>query len=852
MAHVVGACLAAAALSLAGLLASGARWRRGGAIRSGLYAAGIAAGGALIVLVVRGGLDQEALLGSALAFGGALGCARARPDWNPPGQAFLGILAVTCVAFVVYAADFTLSGSLSLPAQLAGIVLIAIEVFALGLLIVGTHEVLDVVARVRWRRRTEGTDATKFQPFVSIQVPTHNEPPELVQETLRALSAIEYPSYEVLVLDNNTEDPALWEPLSETCRELGFRFVHLENWPGFKAGALNHGLEICDERAEVIAVVDADFIVAPDFLARTAGYFADPQMAIVQTAQGFRSDIDSAYLRRLALTYKSFDEITMPSRNERNGIIFAGTMGLLRRSALVQAGGWGEWCVTEDAEVSLRILARGYTSVYVEREFGRGVMPLTFAALKRQRFRWCLGGVQLLRRHWRILLTGRDAAPDGADLRLTRAQRYDYLSGALQWFQALVTVGFTALLLVGVTSDLVGLGLTLRPLAGLFVAAPLLLLVLGLAKGFWGLRARLRVGWLDAVAVFGIFVSLSWAVALACLQGLTGRSAAFLRTPKFSERQKLRHALQATKVETAVACLCGFGAVTAATAGAGLDSVFLAILCGWSTIVFSSAPATAYAASRAELPSDALRRRRELDGRRTRMLSVARPRALGYAGAAATVMLLFMASTLAIGPTGGGIGGLLRPGSETEARADDRRGADDATATATAAPSGARERIGPPPAGRGREAAGGGGGGAANGGDLNAVTRGRRPRVPSLSPGDPRPVPGVGEPTRSPADPAPGGSTAPASEPEPGAPARPSPSPQPGATPGARPTATPTPQPGATPDARPTATPTPQPRPSPQPTATPTPRPTPMPRPVPTPRATTTPSPRPTATPTPP
>ena len=87
----------------------------------------------------------------------------------------------------------------------------------------------------------------------------------------------------------------------------------------------------------------------------------------------------SEYLRRLALTYKAFDEVTMPSRNERNAIIFAGTMGLIRRNALVDAGGWAEWCVTEDAELSLRILGSGYTGIYVDESFGRGVMPLAVA-----------------------------------------------------------------------------------------------------------------------------------------------------------------------------------------------------------------------------------------------------------------------------------------------------------------------------------------------------------------------------------------------------------------------------------------------------------------------------------------
>jgi len=124
----------------------------------------------------------------------------------------------------------------------------------------------------------------------------------------------------------------------------------------------------------------------------------------------------------------------MPARNERDSIIFAGTMGLLRRSALERLGGWDEWTITEDAETSLRLLRAGWSGFYVGESFGRGIMPLTFAALKRQRFRWCFGGMQILRKHWRELMPW-DRHPGN---RLSFGQRMDYLLGGLQWLNDLV------------------------------------------------------------------------------------------------------------------------------------------------------------------------------------------------------------------------------------------------------------------------------------------------------------------------------------------------------------------------------------------------------------------------------
>jgi cellulose synthase/poly-beta-1,6-N-acetylglucosamine synthase-like glycosyltransferase len=92
--------------------------------------------------------------------------------------------------------------------------------------------------------------------------------------------------------------------------------------------------------------------------------------------------------------YSYFFSTSMPSRNERDSIIFAGTMGLLRRSVLESLGGWDEWCITEDAEASLRMLRAGYSGLFLPRSYGQGIMPLTFAALKSQPFRWCFGGMQ--------------------------------------------------------------------------------------------------------------------------------------------------------------------------------------------------------------------------------------------------------------------------------------------------------------------------------------------------------------------------------------------------------------------------------------------------------------------------
>src|SRR6266576_1406655 len=241
-----------------------------------------------------------------------------------------------------------------------------------------------------------------------LHVPAHNEPPDMVIDTLRSLLRLDYPRYEVICIDDNTDDERLWRPVEQWCARHGVKFVHLADWPGYKSGALNYALRnMTDPGAGIIGVVDSDYQIEPGFLRRCAPAFADPWIGFVQSPQDYRGWQEAPYYRRLYYSYKYFFAVSQPSRNEHDGAIFAGTMGLIRRVALEQLGGWDEWCITEDAELSLRLLRAGWHGLHMDQTWGRGIMPLTFEGLKGQRYRWCFGGIQILRMHWRSLIPGR-------------------------------------------------------------------------------------------------------------------------------------------------------------------------------------------------------------------------------------------------------------------------------------------------------------------------------------------------------------------------------------------------------------------------------------------------------------
>jgi cellulose synthase/poly-beta-1,6-N-acetylglucosamine synthase-like glycosyltransferase len=504
--------------------------------------------------------------------------------WSFMAAQLFVVLVLASVTYLVYAVIVAAFDPLGPIAWIGSAVLTLLEAFALALGLSYAFEILDVLGR---RDYPLPRPPPGYQPFVVLQVPTYNEPVEIVGRTLASLDKLDYPGLLVQVVDNNTEDPAVWRPLEQVCRELGtrFTFLHLENWPGYKAGALNEATRRLPPEAEVVGIVDADYAVEPQWLRAVAGYFADPRVAFVQTPQNYRDWGDDRYLRGLFYSYKYFFDLTMPARAHRNAIIFAGTMGLIRRSALEQIGGWNPDTVTEDAEASLRMLGAGYSGVYVPAPYGQGLMPLTFDGLKKQRFRWALGGIQILRTHWRELLPFTRHR-----LRLTAAQRIHYLLGSVQWFGDLLIAVFTVLLLITAAAAFFQHRLPVREISGPAVLVPLVFLVSGVGRALWALRVRSATNWGDAFRALRVWFALSWVVTLACLRGLISRQAAFLRTPKKKAgRATILQALRSSLAESSLTGLALLAAVVMIVATPSIATAILAILLFYLAAVYSSA-----------------------------------------------------------------------------------------------------------------------------------------------------------------------------------------------------------------------------------------------------------------------
>jgi cellulose synthase/poly-beta-1,6-N-acetylglucosamine synthase-like glycosyltransferase len=654
------------------LLAIGHRVRFSSRIVGVLFAGVVTFGAAELLTRWLDLVPRYALVGGAVGFVVTVVIVLALPYWNPVGQIFLGAFLTGAGTYLAVAAYLTAAPGLSVAGRLASAILFALELMALVVAGYFAFEGMDTLCRTRSTRAIPPPDPA-YRPRVALLVPAYNEPADMLLETVRSLEAIDYPHLEIMVVDNNTPDPETYRPVAEYCAgRPRVTFLHIEA-EGFKAGALNVvQREHLDPGIEIIGVIDADYLVDPDYLNRVVGHFARPSVAFVQTPQDYREYEGDPYLTACYDAYKYFFVSSMPSRNERNSIIFAGTMGLIRRRVLDELGGWPEWCLTEDSETSLRMLKAGYEGVYVNESMGRGIMPLTFATFKSQRFRWCFGGIQIMRRHFRAMLPGRRTAAN----RLGLGQRLDYLFGTgLVWFNDLLYLGFTAVLLVTAFLILVGTGAPFRPLLGGLTLLPAALIASGLLRALWSLRLRSGIGWRRALLALVNWLSVSWTVAVASMQALIRSKAVFLRTPK--ERsgaaaplvERLWTALRDAKVETVLAgLLWACGVAVALTGGA---TVLLLALFAWQGLVYASAPVMSWLNVRTVLTPQ-LERRRRSELRRER--AAAR---LPYyaAGGVAVAAAAFIAFILGLGGSNpgsppGGLevprtpdgGGILDPG----------------------------------------------------------------------------------------------------------------------------------------------------------------------------------------------
>jgi cellulose synthase (UDP-forming) len=260
-------------------------------------------------------------------------------------------------------------------------------------------------------------------PAVDVFIPTYDENPEILRRTILGAKALDWPNFRIFVMDDTARD---W--LRELCLLEGVNYIARKNGAHAKAGNFNNALERTrDGGAPFILCLDADFVPFRNFLWRTVGFFQDPTIAIVQTPQYFfnpdPTQVNLKSARNWVDEQRFFFDVYQESKDAVDASFCCGTSCVWRREAIDAIGGVPTDSVVEDIHLSFKLMARGWTTRYLNEILSNGLAAESIGEFVAQRVRWGIGCVQALH------------APYGPFQRnaLTLTQRLHYLSTIVYW-----------------------------------------------------------------------------------------------------------------------------------------------------------------------------------------------------------------------------------------------------------------------------------------------------------------------------------------------------------------------------------------------------------------------------------
>lgn len=318
-----------------------------------------------------------------------------------------------------------------------GLILLAAELYCVAILAISLIVNIDPIERPPLARRTEDE-----LPTVDVFIPTYNEDEYILATTAAAALSLDYPKEKLTVwlLDDggtdqkcNDKNPLKAEAaklrrasLQELCKRLGARYLTRARNDHAKAGNMNSAL--AHVKGDIVVVFDADHAPFRNFLQETVAYFIDdPKLFLVQTPHVFLNpDPIEKNLRtfdRMPSENEMFYSMTQRGLDKWDASFFCGSAALLRRSALMEAGGFSGVTITEDCETAFELHAKGYSSVFVDKPLIAGLQPETFTSFIGQRVRWCQGMLQIMLLKNPIFKKG-----------LRPIQKLGYLSSMTFWF----------------------------------------------------------------------------------------------------------------------------------------------------------------------------------------------------------------------------------------------------------------------------------------------------------------------------------------------------------------------------------------------------------------------------------
>ncbi len=321
------------------------------------------------------------------------------------------------------------------------------ELFAISIYVLGLFTSLSILNR-------KSIDLKEFEekdyPTVDVLITTYNEPYDIIEKTVLAAVDLDYPKikFAVYLLDdggtaqkcNSKKNQEAEEAqkrkkyLQEFCEKAGAIYLTREKNENAKAGNINTALS--SVTGELILMLDADHIPAPQFLQKTIGWFLkDEKMFLVQTPHSFYNPDPVERNLRMAGVSQSendmFYKYIQKGHDFWQSSFFCGSAAVLRRKFIDEIGGIAGETITEDAETAIGLHNKGYRSAYVDEPMVRGLQAETFSALVLQRVRWTQGMVQIFILKNPFLSKG-----------LKWHQKMSYISACFFWFFAYSRVVF--------------------------------------------------------------------------------------------------------------------------------------------------------------------------------------------------------------------------------------------------------------------------------------------------------------------------------------------------------------------------------------------------------------------------
>ena len=365
-------------------------------------------------------------------------------------------------------------------------------------------------------------------PRVTVQLPLYNEA-YVAERLIDACARLRYPParLEIQVLDDSTDETkALVAQRVAYWRARGRNIVHIHRngRAGYKAGALQNGLRLAG--GQLIALFDADFVPASDFLQRMVPAFEDPKVGMVQARWGHLNAETSLLTRIQAFGLDAHFALEQHVRNLTGCFInFNGTAGVWRLACIEDAGGWQSDTLTEDLDLSYRAQLRHWAFRYISAVEVPAELPADMNAFRAQQFRWTKGAAQTALKMLGPLWRSDQAA-------WVKLEGTLHLTASIVFpFVMLIAALHVPLLLLKEAGQGPGevyftvMGLGLFGFAGFFLAQ------------LFAQRA-LYPDWGRRLLLFPIFMAGSMGMALsntrAVFQALVGKRTPFERTPKYN------------------------------------------------------------------------------------------------------------------------------------------------------------------------------------------------------------------------------------------------------------------------------------------------------------------------------